>query len=626
MKYHLKKGMFWTKNKDEIIFYYTNPYLRKGILSSDNTKLFNLLTLLSEPKTYDEICSNSLFAKQEELDETLAYLSSKGYISKTTGLFNKVHNRLRSFVDSIPNINFEDYQKKIDSKHICIIGTGTAGSYVPESLIKLGLSNFTLIDPDIVEEHNLYAQNFSYLDLGEYKVYSLKKRYEQYYNNLFIKAELKHLKKYEDLKTHINLEKTDYLLLCADNNTLIIDVIENIFDEYPHIKIIIGGYAVFQQHCRLINNDNYKSVLNNIKKNVNTLKNLDKVLVENNGVIFDSLFSSLAISKIVFDDVLNINQSHIAKADFLKNTFFIGNELQNKMFEEYEDNPINKIFYDFPTNTKKQRWINEITEENIFDNNLLFKKELAPEEQIYLIQRTDKTNFNKLMYYQSTINSLLNTTRYPSLTKEVISELLLEYIEKHFDARQLKQAKSLLDDGFTNIKFSHFISRKPKTLKIGDKVFIHNIIDNNNISTFNSFIINVFKALLQLNGVENAYKHISFSLNNHLRFLNYFSDINLISDLQNVLVHEIVNNYTTFFITSEYEKYCYLENISAFAEEYDGHAKKRILTETFKKNVDAHIPFSNYKYVNAINNNINEIINLIETTISILAVNRHEHV
>ncbi|WP_426982754.1 ThiF family adenylyltransferase [Bacillus cabrialesii] len=626
MKYYLKKGMFWTKNKDEIIFYYTNPYLRKGILSSDNTKLFDLLTLLSEPKTYDEICSNSPFAQQEDLDKTLSYLTSKRYISKTTGLFNKVQNRLRSFVDSIPDINFEDYQKKIDSTHICLIGTGTAGSYVPESLIKLGLSKFTLIDPDIVEEHNLYAQNFSYLDLGEYKVYSLKKRYENYYNNLLIKADLKHLKKYEDLEMSINLEQTDYLLLCADNNTLIVDVIENIFNDYPHIKIIIGGYAVFQQHCRLITRDNYITVLNNIKKNVNTLKNLEKVLVENNGVIFDSLFSAIAISKIVFDDILNINQSHIAKADFLKNTFFIGNELQNKMFEEYENNPINEIFYNFPITTEKQRWIKDITEENIFNNNLLLKKEIAPEEQIYLIERTDKTNFNKLMYYQDTLNSLLNTRHYPSLTKEYISELLLDYIEKHFDARQLKQVKSLLHDGFTNVKFSHFVTCKPQTLKIGDKVFIHNIIDNNNISTLNSFVLNVFKALLQLNGVENIYKHMSFSLSNHLRFLNYFSDVNLIYDLQSLFLQEIINKYTIFFITNEYEKYSYLENISEFVEEYDGHTKKRDLAETFKKTINTHIPFSNYKYVYAINNNINKIIKLTETSISSLAENRHEHV
>ncbi|CAN2252816.1 ThiF family adenylyltransferase [Bacillus vallismortis] len=626
MKYYLKKGMFWTKSKDDIIFYYTNPYLRKGILSSDNTKLFNLLTLLSEPKTYDEIYSNSPFEQQEDLDKSLAYLTSKRYISRTKDYFNKVQNRLRSFVDSIPNINFEDYQKKIDSTHICIIGTGTAGSYLPESLIKLGLSKFTLIDPDIVEEHNLYAQNFSYLDLGEYKVYTLKKRYEKYYNNLLIKADLKHLKKYEDLKMSIDLEQTDYLLLCADNNELIVDVIENIFNEYPHIKIIIGGYAVFQQYYRLITRGNYISVLNNIKKNVNTLKKLEKVLVENNGVIFDSLFSAIAVSKMVFDDILNINQSHIAKADFLKNTFFIGNELQNKMFEEYENNPINKIFYNFPENTEKQRWIKDITEENIFNNNLLLKKEIAPEEKIYLIEKTDKTNFNKLMNFQDTLNSLLNTRHYPSLTKEYISELLLDYIEKHFDARQLKQVKSLLHDGFTNVKSSHFVTRKPQTLKIGDKVFIHNIIDNNNISTLNSFVLNVFKALLQLNGVENIYQHISFSLNNHLRFLNYFSDVNLVYDLQSFFLKEIINKYTIFFITNEYEKYSYLDNISEFVEEYDRHTKKRVLVETFKKTINTHIPFSNYKYVYAINNNINEIIKLAETSISSLAENLHEHV
>ncbi|MFN2744865.1 MULTISPECIES: ThiF family adenylyltransferase [unclassified Bacillus (in: firmicutes)] len=336
MKYYLKKGMFWTKKENEIIVYYTNSSLRKGIRSSDNEKLFQLLTILSEPKTYSELVEAAPFEKKENLDATLSYLLSKGYIAVQERDVQKVENRVRSFVDSIPNVSYNDYSLSIEKTHICIIGTGTAGSYIPECLIKLGLNRFTLIDPDKVEENNLYAQNFSFRDVGRYKVEVLKHKYENEFKTSNITAIIRQLSNYEDLKHAVALEEIDYLALCADNNTLIIDVLENIFLDFPNIKIIISGYAVFQQHCYLIDRETNASILKEIKQNVRTLNELDEVIVENSGVIFDSLFSAISISKIIFDHVLNINSPKIAKADFLNNRYFIGNEDEYKIHEEYE--------------------------------------------------------------------------------------------------------------------------------------------------------------------------------------------------------------------------------------------------------------------------------------------------
>lgn len=51
-----------------------------------------------------------------------------------------------------------------------IIGVGATGSRLFASLVELGVSDITLIDPDVVEPHNLANQLFSAHDVGRYKV------------------------------------------------------------------------------------------------------------------------------------------------------------------------------------------------------------------------------------------------------------------------------------------------------------------------------------------------------------------------------------------------------------------------------------------------------------------------
>ena len=56
---------------------------------------------------------------------------------------------------------------------ITIIGAGAIGSRVFAHLFELGLTNITVYDDDIVENHNLNNQNFSLTDVGNNKVHGL---------------------------------------------------------------------------------------------------------------------------------------------------------------------------------------------------------------------------------------------------------------------------------------------------------------------------------------------------------------------------------------------------------------------------------------------------------------------
>jgi molybdopterin/thiamine biosynthesis adenylyltransferase len=56
-----------------------------------------------------------------------------------------------------------------------LVGVGATGSWVALSLAKLGVTDITVWDFDVVEEHNVPNQAFGIMDIGSYKVAALEK-------------------------------------------------------------------------------------------------------------------------------------------------------------------------------------------------------------------------------------------------------------------------------------------------------------------------------------------------------------------------------------------------------------------------------------------------------------------
>lgn len=59
-------------------------------------------------------------------------------------------------------------------KSVAIVGLGNIGSNVALALARLGIQNFTLYDPDVVEKHNLSSQAYHSGDVHEPKVTSMQ--------------------------------------------------------------------------------------------------------------------------------------------------------------------------------------------------------------------------------------------------------------------------------------------------------------------------------------------------------------------------------------------------------------------------------------------------------------------
>lgn len=68
---------------------------------------------------------------------------------------------------------------KIKNLNICICGVGGVGSYVFESLVRLGVGNITIIDKDVIDVTNINRQLIALTtNVGESKVDVCKKRAE----------------------------------------------------------------------------------------------------------------------------------------------------------------------------------------------------------------------------------------------------------------------------------------------------------------------------------------------------------------------------------------------------------------------------------------------------------------
>lgn len=63
--------------------------------------------------------------------------------------------------------------ERLNRQPFTLIGAGGIGSYVAAALAKMGVTDLTVYDPDVVEEHNLPNQNYRLSDVGRPKVEAL---------------------------------------------------------------------------------------------------------------------------------------------------------------------------------------------------------------------------------------------------------------------------------------------------------------------------------------------------------------------------------------------------------------------------------------------------------------------
>jgi molybdopterin/thiamine biosynthesis adenylyltransferase/proteasome lid subunit RPN8/RPN11 len=77
---------------------------------------------------------------------------------------------------------------RIHRRSALIVGAGSMGSDIAEALVRSGVGRITLMDPDIVEAHNLGRARYSGADIGQSKVHALARHMAAISTELLIEA------------------------------------------------------------------------------------------------------------------------------------------------------------------------------------------------------------------------------------------------------------------------------------------------------------------------------------------------------------------------------------------------------------------------------------------------------
>ena len=115
----------------------------------------------------------------------------------------------------VPGID-EQGQLNLSKRKVCIIGLGALGTVASQYLVRSGIGEVHLIDPDQIEESNLHRQiNYTLEDVGAFKS-EVSKNKLQGIND--ITKIISHQTTYENyLKEHTN-ENFDLIFDCTDNH------------------------------------------------------------------------------------------------------------------------------------------------------------------------------------------------------------------------------------------------------------------------------------------------------------------------------------------------------------------------------------------------------------------------
>ena len=316
-KYQLKAELYWRlSNKDTLHLYATNANLIRRIDTENPQKLFSFLQFLSEWRTEAEILGYA-HLDENDIAEIMKYLKQQNYLHLNNPIPDYM-SRINSFITCFPTKNLSDYLDKLNTTQVLIIGLGTAGSYQLDLLSKIGIKNFILIDGDKVEEKNLGAQNFFYDDVGKYKASVLKSRYHSKF--IHIQAINRQVDSYKQLTRLVDLSKVNYLINCADDSKLCLDILTNLFTEKNDIQLFINGYSILQQISIKICQKKYLEITNQLKTSLNNEKDTLNISC-NSGSVYNAYFSALSIGKMIADDLFQLSDKNYAIGDFYTNQY-----------------------------------------------------------------------------------------------------------------------------------------------------------------------------------------------------------------------------------------------------------------------------------------------------------------
>lgn len=602
-KFRLKSELFWVLQSQGIEVYYNNKEMNKLINTNQNEEFFNFLEFLAEGQYQKDIDNYSELAMIEK-KEILDFLETNRY-----GLWETHHNHTRTeyFINTIPETDFNDHKKKIESVDILIIGLGTAGSYILELLTKLGFKNFTLIDGDIVEEKNLDSQNYIMEDVGKYKAEVLNKKYQKSANIKYYKL---FIRSFYELSTMVNVNNFDFIINGADQLSVMQSLLSAKIEGNINATLIEGGYGVLQQTAYMIKDVEQAKL---IKKSLDSVVlDSERWIVNNNGSIFNAIFSGFAISKMIFDDVLGLDSTEIAFSDFLQNRYFVGSKSNKFFYDEYSDVIQENMKFKSEKKELTDQWIPTITKKNILSikPNYDIESTLSLYEKEFLLKESNNPFFEVAEYKADEIQ--VSSKKLDKNSEEKIMKLFTSFILNNFGESLYQRINKTLSYTLIESKQQN-IKKQSKTIKLNQTWIVFNTSFENNLEK----ILGRIHELLHVvywDVTSNTYEHERFVMENEIKFLEGIKNND--ESTTRLFKYYLANKLNLFaknYTISHYEKSIIVDKLPNFQIEFNDLTKNRLneLVMALNKQIKYDRPFYQLKYLYAFEKNQNHIENII---------------
>lgn len=170
-----------------------------------------LANYITADKTIDDIDISSCLKRKKSFlyhlkTRTINFLIKNCYFLNLKKMINhEMFARNYGYVE-------KHVQEKIYNVRVLIAGCGL-GSFIAESLVRLGCSNLILVDHDTIDVHNLNRQNFIYDNIGHYKSECLKQRLLSINPNIEVECVLEPV---SDNNAQSLVERTDIIIDTID--------------------------------------------------------------------------------------------------------------------------------------------------------------------------------------------------------------------------------------------------------------------------------------------------------------------------------------------------------------------------------------------------------------------------
>lgn len=153
--------------------------------------------------------------ESEVVDSTIKEAIEKNYIINSDFYIrDHAFSRNHLFYTLLGN-NPYDVQKRIEKKHVLILGCGGIGNLISVSLATVGIGQLTLVDDDKIERSNLNRQfMFTKHDIGNYKTITLKQALLARTDNISINT----FEKRVSVELLDMVGKIDLIVLSADSS------------------------------------------------------------------------------------------------------------------------------------------------------------------------------------------------------------------------------------------------------------------------------------------------------------------------------------------------------------------------------------------------------------------------